>query len=277
MKKNMMLVLLVVFNLTILQSCQEDKTEDTARVQLRLVDASGDYEEVNVEIIDIQYMSSENQDWTSFNPENGYPIEVDLTTLIAGNDLLLSDEIIPAGIINQIRLILSENNTILLKNTTETIDLDTPSAQQSGLKLKLDKELEPGFSYTFILDWDVQKSIVRAGNSGKYILKPVIRVNTLVNSGSIKGVVTGKYLSEVSDDPKPLSGVIVAIYTSKNEYVTETATDELGAFLIQGVPPGDYKIMIDELKYQPYISELIEVEAGVIKDVGVITLQIPVN
>ena len=277
MKKNMMLVLLVVFNLTILQSCQEDKTEDTARVQLRLVDASGDYEEVNVEIIDIQYMSSENQDWTSFNPENGYPIEVDLTTLIAGNDLLLSDEIIPAGIINQIRLILSENNTILLKNTTETIDLDTPSAQQSGLKLKLDKELEPGFSYTFILDWDVQKSIVRAGNSGKYILKPVIRVNTLVNSGSIKGVVTGKYLSEVSDDPKPLSGVIVAIYTSKNEYVTETATDELGAFLIQGVPPGDYKIMIDELKYQPYISELIEVEAGVVKDVGVITLQIPVN
>ena len=277
MKKNMMLVLLVVFNLTILQSCQEDKTEDTARVQLRLVDASGDYEEVNVEIIDIQYMSSENQDWTSFNPENGYPIEVDLTTLIAGNDLLLSDEIIPAGIINQIRLILSENNTILLKNTTETIDLDTPSAQQSGLKLKLDKELEPGFSYTFILDWDVQKSIVRAGNSGKYILKPVIRVNTLVNSGSIKGVVSGKYLSEVSDDPKPLSGVIVAIYTSKNEYVTETATDELGAFLIQGVPPGDYKIMIDELKYQPYISELIEVEAGVIKDVGVITLQIPVN
>jgi len=176
MKKNMMLVLLVVFNLTILQSCQEDKTEDTARVQLRLVDASGDYEEVNVEIIDIQYMSSENQDWTSFNPENGYPIEVDLTTLIAGNDLLLSDEIIPAGIINQIRLILSENNTILLKNTTETIDLDTPSAQQSGLKINVQGELTYVDTFIVVLDFDANESVHQLGN-GTYQLHPVIHLD----------------------------------------------------------------------------------------------------
>jgi len=276
MKKNMILALFTIFMVT-LQSCQEEKNEDTARVQLRLVDASGDYDEVNVEIIDIQYMSTENQGWTSFTPAQEYPIKVDLTELIAGNDLLLSDEIIPAGMINQIRLVLSENNTLLLKNTAEPIVLDTPSAQQSGLKLKLDAELEAGFSYTFILDWDVHKSIVKAGNSGKFILKPTIRVNTLVNSGSIKGVVTGESMSSETAEPQPLGDVKVAVYTSENEYITETATDEKGAFLIQGLQPAKYMIMIDELKYQPYTSELIEVEAGLVKDAGSILLKIPVN
>lgn len=277
MKKNMILALFTVLYMVTLQSCQEEKTDDTARVQLRLVDASGDYEEVNVEIIDIQYKSSENESWISFTPEKGYPIKVDLTELIAGNDLLLSDEIIPAGMINQIRLVLGENNTLLLKNAAEPIVLDTPSAQQSGLKLKLDTELEAGFSYTFILDWDVHKSIIKAGNSDKYILKPVIRVNTSVNSGSIKGIVTGESMAAENSEPQPLGDVKVAVYTSENEYITQTTTDEKGAFLIQGLQPGKYMIMIDELKYQPFTSELIEVEAGMVKDAGSILLKIPVN
>lgn len=277
MKKNMILALFTVLCMVTLQSCQEEKTDDTARVQLRLVDASGDYEEVNVEIIDIQYKSSENESWISFTPEKGYPIKVDLTELIAGNDLLLSDEIIPAGMINQIRLVLGENNMLLLKNAAEPIVLDTPSAQQSGLKLKLDTELEAGFSYTFILDWDVHKSIIKAGNSDKYILKPVIRVNTSVNSGSIKGIVTGESMAAENSEPQPLGDVKVAVYTSENEYITQTTTDEKGAFLIQGLQPGKYMIMIDELKYQPFTSELIEVEAGMVKDAGSILLKIPVN
>lgn len=277
MKKNIITGLFVLFSFLLLEGCVEEKNEDTARVQLRLVDASGEYEEVNVEIIDIQYMSAENEGWTSFNPEKGYPIQVDLTKLISGNDLLLADEIIPAGMIQQIRLVLSENNTLLLKNTTKTIDLDTPSAQQSGLKLKLDKELEAGFSYTFILDWDVQKSVVKAGNSDKYILKPVIRVNTKVNSGSIKGIVNGEIISGDTNVIEPLEGVLVAVYTSENEYITETATDNKGTFLIQGLVPGTYKLIIDEILYQPYTSELIEVEAGVVQEIEPILLQIPIT
>ena len=37
------------------------------------------------------------------------------------------------------------------------------------------------------MDWDVQKSIVKAGNSGNYNLKPVIRVTAEANSGTISG------------------------------------------------------------------------------------------
>ena len=74
-----------------LLSCGDDKMngpENSSRVILKLVDAEGDYEQVNVEIIDIQYNSSEDdKGWQSFTPEGGYPIQTDLTKLIAGNGL----------------------------------------------------------------------------------------------------------------------------------------------------------------------------------------------
>ena len=276
--KNKMIYFLISFAVIFgIHGCQDEKTEDTARVQLRLVDASGPYKKVNVEIIDIQYKGAEEDAWTSFNPAEGYPIKVDLTKLIAGNDLLLADEIVPAGIFGQIRLVLSENNTLVLNDSPDVeIPMDTPSAQQSGLKLKLNEELEPGFSYTFILDWDVQKSIVKAGNSGKYNLKPVIRVNAKVNSGSVSGIVKGESLEVGVTESSPLEGVVVAIYNTDNEYVTETSTDMAGTFLIQGLQPGDYKIIIDEPAYQTYTTtDLITVKAGEVSNLGTLLLKVP--
>ncbi|MGA9269633.1 MAG: DUF4382 domain-containing protein, partial [Lutimonas sp.] len=223
-------------------SCSDDKTtdpENSSRVILKLVDAEGDYEEVNVEIIDIQYNSSEeDKGWQSFTPEGGYPIQTDLTELIAGNDLLLSDEVIPSGWMKQIRLVLSENNTLKLEGQEDLIPLKTPSAQQSGLKIKLNQELDPGFSYTFILDWDVQRSVVEAGNSRQYILKPVIRANAEVNSGSVSGIVVADIIDDQSTELFPKEAVVVEIYNSEDEYVTETLTDTEGKFIIQGLSPG---------------------------------------
>ncbi len=263
-------------------SCSDDKTtdpENSSRVILKLVDAEGDYEEVNVEIIDIQYNSSEeDKGWQSFTPEGGYPIQTDLTELIAGNDLLLSDEVIPSGWMKQIRLVLSENNTLKLEGQEDLIPLKTPSAQQSGLKIKLNQELDPGFSYTFILDWDVQRSVVEAGNSRQYILKPVIRANAEVNSGSVSGIVVADIIDDQSTELFPKEAVVVEIYNSEDEYVTETLTDMEGKFTVQGLPPGDYRIQIETLDYIPYVSpDPVTVTAGQITNVGTIELQVPVN
>jgi len=263
-------------------SCSDDKTtdpENSSRVILKLVDAEGDYEQVNVEIIDIQYNSSEEDGgWQSFTPEGGYPIQTDLTELIAGNELLLSDEIIPSGWMEQIRLVLSENNTLKLKGQEDLITLKTPSAQQSGLKIKLNQELDPGFSYTFILDWDVQRSVVEAGNSGQYILKPVIRANAEVNSGSVSGIVVADLIDDESTELFPQEAVVVGIYNSEDEYVTETLTDAAGKFMVQGLSPGEYRIQIETLEYIPYVSpNPVSIAAGQITNVGTIELQVPVN
>ena len=282
MKKFANLLLATLILAVSFVSCTDDKTidpENSSRVILKLVDAEGDYDQVNVEIIDIQYNSSEEDGgWQSFTPEGGYPIQTDLTELIAGNELLLSDEIIPSGWMKQIRLILSENNTLKLKGQEDLIPLKTPSAQQSGLKIKLNQELDPGFSYTFILDWDVHRSVVKAGNSGQYILKPVIRANAEVNSGSVSGIVVADLIDDESTELFPQEAVVVGIYNSEDEYVTETLTDIEGKFMVQGLSPGDYRIQIETLEYIPYVSpNPVSIAAGQVKNVGTIELQVPVN
>ena len=283
MLRKLSLITIAIFTFWGFQSCNSTEDSDTAKVQLKLIDAPGDYLEVNVEIVDIQYNSSENEDgWTSFTPENGYPINIDLTNLIAGNSLLLADEIIPSGMLKQIRLILSDNNTLAIEGDQVGVrtmsHLDTPSAMQSGLKLKLNTLLEPGFIYTFILDWDVQKSIVKAGNSGKYNLKPVIRVNAEVNSGSISGKVIGEVDGDEIEGPVSLEDVIVGVYTTDGTYIAESLTNENGDFIILGLDGGDYKIKIEQNGYNSYESaEAIVVIAGKITSAGTIELVVPVS
>ena len=131
-------MVLLSFLLLFIQSCSNDNNDSASRVQLKLVDAPGDYQEVNVEITDIQYNTTDSEDgWKSFTPASGYPINVDLTELIAGNSLLLTDQLIPSGMMKQIRLVLGENNTLKIEGNDALIPLDTPSAMQSGLKLNL--------------------------------------------------------------------------------------------------------------------------------------------
>ncbi|RED48789.1 DUF4382 domain-containing protein [Seonamhaeicola aphaedonensis] len=263
---------IMLLSIVAIQSCNNDG-DNTARVQLKLVDEPGDYLEVNVEIVDIQYNTSDSEEgWMSFIPENGYPINVDLTELVAGNDLLLVDQIIPSGMLKQIRLVLGENNTLVMERENgeggEPIPLDTPSALQSGLKLNLNEELQGGFSYTFILDWVVSESVVEAGNSGMYNLKPVIRVNAQVNSGSISGTV----LETIEESLVAKENVTVEVYKLDDTKVTDTMTDDLGNFLIQGLEAGSYKLKIAVEGYQGYESENIGVTVGQVLDVGTVEL-----
>lgn len=266
---------MTIMALLLMVNCDDSDSSnkvETARVQLKLVDEPGDYEEVNIEIIDIQYQSSEDdeENWESFTPEGGYPINVDITELIAGNSLLLTDEVVPVGILKQVRLVLSDNNTLKIEGEEELIPLDTPSSQQSGLKLNLDEELEAGFVYTFILDWSVQESIVKAGNSGKYILKPVIKVDAEISSGSI----SGKVIELIEEVETPIANQIVEVYTTDDTLVKDTLTDDNGDFMIQGLEEGTYTVKITKEGYVNYVSDEITVEVGNVEAVGTITLEL---
>ena len=141
MKKNVLLIAIFMIALLGFQSCNNDNDkiiDNTARVQLKLVDAPGDYEEVNIEIIDVLINSPENVgDWTSITPDDFTPIIVDLTELIGGAELLLADVIIPSGMLKEVRLVLGDNNTLVIEGKSDPVHLDTPSAQQSGLKIKI--------------------------------------------------------------------------------------------------------------------------------------------
>ena len=267
--KRFFTIAVAIVSMIFVQSCNNDEESKTASVQIKLVDFPGDYLGVNVNIVDIQYNNSEDAGgWKSFESFGG-PVDVDLTKLVGGNSLLLTDQIMPAGMMKQIRLILGDGNTVVVEgpdeSTESTFDLDTPSAQQSGLKLNLDTVLEPGFSYTFILDWDVQKSIVKTG-SGKYILKPVIRVGAEARTGKIEGTVTEEETVNDIVTAIKLEGVLVNLYKSDanegDEPFATTLTDADGYFIFEGLPTIDYKIVIEQEGYDLYTSEVLSVKVN---------------
>ncbi|HET8803062.1 MAG TPA: DUF4382 domain-containing protein, partial [Aequorivita sp.] len=167
-------------------SCSDDENpnnnEGKAQLAVRLTDAPGDYEAVLVDVEEVVVKYNDGEDVVLAINAGIY----DLLELTAGVNVLLFNDEVPAGNISQIRLVLGEENTIVVDG--QTLPLATPSAQQSGLKIQVNENLEPGILYEFMLDFDVDESIVTQGN-GEYSLKPVIRATTAAESGAISGTI----------------------------------------------------------------------------------------
>ena len=100
---------------------------------------------------------------------------IDLLTLTEGSAAsLLDDVVIPAGPYSWIRLQLADNPGILVLEDGTEHDLVIPSGTQTGLKLNGGFEAHDNASNHLVLDFDLRKSVVQAGN--KYLLKPVIKM-----------------------------------------------------------------------------------------------------
>ncbi len=165
-------------------SCSSDddsnNNEGNAKLAIRLTDAPGDYDAVFIDVQEVVIKYNGGQDDVTLGINAGI---YDLLELTAGVNVLLFNDEVPAGNISQIRLVLGNQNTIVVDG--QPLPLDTPSAQQSGLKIQVNETLEPGILYEFMLDFDVDKSIVAQGNGG-YSLKPVIRATTAAESGAFQ-------------------------------------------------------------------------------------------
>jgi len=207
-------------------SCEEEKS-NTTNLKISLTDAPADYQEINIDIIGVEVIIND----TKINLDATAGV-YNLLDFVNGKDTVLVDQPVPPGTISQIRLILGENNTI--KVNDEIIDLTTPSAQQSGLKLNVHADFEPAFAYEYTIDFDAAKSIVHTGND-KYILKPVLRVFTQAVSGAIKGIV----------DPAESKPLIYAI-SAANDTVSTSADTVSGNFAFLGMPEGLY-----DLEFEP--------------------------
>ena len=124
------------------------------------------------------------------------------------------------------------------------------------MKLKVNTTIEEGFTYDFVLDFDVEKSIVRAGNSGNIILKPVLYASAKTSSGIIEGTVSP------NDVPSMVSVLVDDKGTPEieDDFVITAYTDEVtGAFALWGVPAGVYEVMatpVDEASDYAYGNAL---------------------
>ena len=218
-------------------------TSGTGNLRVALTDApSCGYSAVNVTVQKVrvhQSASASDSDpgWSEvvLNPAQ----RVDLLTLTNGVLSELGQTPLAAGKYTQMRLVLASNdsanpmaNSVVPDSGTETA-LTTPSAQQSGLKMNVDIDIAPGKLADFVLDFDACKSIVRAGNSGRYLLKPVVRVIPRYISG-VAGFV----------DATLANGNTSVTLQQGGQVVRSSVPDSSGQFLLRPVAPGTYDLVI---------------------------------
>jgi hypothetical protein len=181
-----------------------------------------------------------------------------LLDLSNGVDTLIAFGDIEPQTIEQIRLILGPNNSIVVDGVS--YPLSTPSAMQSGLKINVHQTLLAGINYAILLDFDANKSIVQEGN-GDYKLKPVIRAIDAAISGIIKGSIT------------PIGG-IATIEVSGNGNTYTTITDANGNFVIGGLPAGTYSVTVTPpLPLLPITINDVVVTVGTTTSTGIIEVK----
>lgn len=206
---------------------QKHVSSNKARLQVALTDDPGDYDAVYIDVQDIliNVTGDTINGWRSLdNVQRG---QYDLLKLVNDDDTILADAEIPVGRVHQIRLVLGTENYVVVDG--DMIKLQTPSAQQSGLKLNIQHDVSAGIMYKLLLDFDVAKSIVKTGNN-KYILKPVIRTMLGAVGGSVKGWVV------------PDSVTTAVLFIQGQDTVASTYTDAKGGYMIRGLNAGTYNL-----------------------------------
>ena len=223
-------LILTMVSLPILISCKKSGTGGgIARLQVYLTDDPGDYESVYIDVKDVQInvTGDDVNGWQSLKGVNANVY--DLLKLVNDEDTILADAEIPSGRLHQIRLVLGTENYVKLEGTAHLIKLETPSAEQSGLKLNIQYDVTNERLYTIHLDFDVARSIVNTGNN-KYILKPTIRAILNAVGGTIKGIVM----------PKDFQTTVYAVQGS--DTIATTSTGLNGGYIIKGLPAGNYNV-----------------------------------
>ncbi len=247
------LLFITVFTLT---KCSKSNSS-TSMLEVRLTDGPGDYQEVNIDIQGVEVHSDGGDPASGWKPLNIKTGVYNLLKLTNGLDTLLGSIELPAGHVEQIRLKLGANNSIKALGVTSA--LNTPSAQQSGLKLVIKTDLQAGIAYKLVLDFDAARSIVSTG-SGKYNLKPVIRAMAQATSGAVKGIVA------------PVAAAPAIFVIAGTDTVATTFADQTtGKFLLKGLSAGTYKIeFASKSGYTSKEKTGVAVTIGTVTDLGTI-------
>jgi len=211
----------------LLISCSGGGTTSTGTLSIGLTDNPGDYDHVFVTIKEVQVKQGLDDEESGWLPP--FPVDQTFDLLELQNgviaDLVLTE--LEAGEYNQIRLILDSEpiaphhfaHYVVIQGAEKedyiigqeqgefytTEELKVPSGLQTGIKIVQGFTIGASGYTEVILDFDAKKSIVQAGKSGNWLLKPTIKVlKTQIYS------VYGEVDTTVGETSVPLNDVTVS-------------------------------------------------------------------
>ena len=240
-----LLLLTSAVSASLLVACGgSSSSASTGTLKLAMTDSPGcGYDHVYVTVTKIRVHQSASAA-SAASTDSGWreitvasPQKIDLLSLTNGALQELGQLPLPAGRYEQVRLVLSGDalaNSLVLSGTSNEIELRTPSAQQSGYKLQAHFDVTGNQVADMVLDFDACKSIVRAGNSGNYNLKPVVAVTKRLTT-QIEGYV----------DPAIASGVVVSTRDPDMQLRATVPDSTTGRFVIAYLPENtNYTVVI---------------------------------
>lgn len=250
--KKLILMLSIVASAAMLNSCNSDSSSGSYAYKVRMTDAPGPYDEVNIDLQAVEVTGTNNQT-VVLNTTAGMYNLLDYSN---GTSVLIANSNLQDADVEQVRLILGPNSNVVVDGVT--YPLSTPSAEQSGLKLQVHQTLNADIDNELLIDFDAHSSIIETGN-GTYKLKPVLRTVVTAISGTIKGTVT------------PIGPAVVSVMSADSVQYT-SIVNTAGQFQVSGLPAGSYTITITPvLPLSPVIQTNVVVVAGATNDIGVIT------
>jgi len=144
-----------------------------AQLRVLLTDAPAEFDAVWVTItgVEASVETETQQSWVSLVSRSQ---RFDLLQLRDDVTALLGEASLPAGRYAQLRLLVSDAAVV---QAGQERPLLIPSAEHTGIKIIFDADIRAGAHYAVVLDFDAEKSIVRAGD--RLLMKPVVHVKSM--------------------------------------------------------------------------------------------------
>jgi hypothetical protein len=252
-------IILSLFLIIIQQGCSSSSENEInpTRLIVTLVDSPADYHEVNIDIQEISLKTDGtdiNDGWIILDKFN--PGVYNILEFTGGQELPLADMEFPNGIISKVKLKLGKKNTLATSNHISTLLLANNYAE--GYIFNVNEVISGGGTHYLRVDFDAARSVSKLGNTGQMMLKPVIKLMSELNTGSISG--------QINPAQK---NVLVNVITDNSIVASSYAPENSSKFFVPGIKAGIYDLSFESSddKFQQYIRD-VKVTIGQVTDIG---------
>lgn len=263
-------------------SCTTDEEQEVngnGTISLRITDAPIDAENIAGVYVTFDRVEYKHEgSWHTFESFEG-PKTINLLELTEGRSELLGNFNVEAGAYSEIRFHLnaSENGGDVNNPATYVAFTDgskeplyVPSGTQSGYKATADFVVPVDGNVVVTADFDIRKSVVRTGNDGKWMLKPVIRLVVNDDAGSIAGKAEEqsadlKYVVYTYADDTFVEDEALEGETLFPAAVSSALINADGSFTLPYLQPGKYDVVVAAYKngdFQGVVNGAYDVEVN---------------